>query len=147
LLASTFVLVLRCGGLYVCLPTAAITEVFRPLPVEPVGEAPAFVRGLAVVRGRAIPVLDLRLFLGVDAPQEAQRWVSVAVAGRAVALAVDEVLEVRSLDASALAQMPPLLAGGAPSVEALGSLDSQLLLLLQAAHLVPEREWLSPSPA
>jgi purine-binding chemotaxis protein CheW len=141
------VLVFRCGSLFAGLPTGVVREVFRPLPLEPVGEAPSFVRGLAMVRGQAIPVLDLRRFLGLEAAVEALRWVSVSVDGRHVALAVDEVIDVRDLGESVLAQMPPLLAEAVPAVEALATLDSQLLLLLQAARLLPEGAWLPSTPA
>jgi chemotaxis signal transduction protein len=102
---------------------------------------------LARVRGAAIPVFDLRLFLGASSGTEAQRWVSVSIEGRGVALAVDEVLDVRELGSLPLAQMPPLLAAGAPAIEALASLDSQLLVLLQAARLLPVLDGLAAGPA
>ena len=132
------VLVLRCAGFLCALPVAQVAEVFRPLPVEALGSAPAFVRGMARVRGVAVPVVELAWLLGAGSPREAQRWVALKADGRCVVLAVDEVLDVRDLDPQAMEAMPPLLAAGAPAVESLGSLDSKLLLILQAGRLVPE---------
>src|SRR5262245_22426163 len=34
-------------------------EIMRPLPIQPLAGVPDFVRGLAIVRGKVLPVLDL----------------------------------------------------------------------------------------
>jgi hypothetical protein len=53
-----------------------------------------------------------------------------------VALAADAVLGIRDLPASA---MPPLLQTIQPEIiEALGSLDAELFLVMKSAGLMPE---------
>jgi purine-binding chemotaxis protein CheW len=140
------VLVLRCGALLAALPIAQVVEVFRPLALEPLGEVPDFVRGVALVRGAPVAVLDLRRLLGEGVLQEARRWVALRFEGRRIVLAVDEVLAVRDMDLSLCGPLPPLVEEGAPVVEALGRLDARLLLLLRAAYLLPADAWL-PSAA
>jgi purine-binding chemotaxis protein CheW len=120
----------RCG-----LPVELVLEAFRPLPVEPLGQAPAFVRGLVRSRGEAVPLVDLDALLG-GAAGEAGRYVSLRVQGRRVLLAVAAVEGLRPLEEEA-AGLPPLLAEGAPAVEALAALDQGLLLLLRGARLLP----------
>jgi len=52
------------------------------------------------------------------------------------------VLEIRALPAEMLANIPPLLQEAATGLIALiGTLDAQLLLVLQAARLVPDSAW------
>ena len=136
------VLILRCGAFLAALPVSQVVEIFRPLPVDPLGEVPSFVRGVAMVRGNPTAVLDLRRLLGEDWAGEARRWVSLRLESRSVALAVDEVFAVRDMDLSLCGPLPALMEEGTPAVEALGRLDQSLLVLLRAAYLVPGDAWL-----
>jgi purine-binding chemotaxis protein CheW len=133
-------LVCRVESRLLALPLSEVTETMRPLPVSAMPGAPPFVRGAAIVRGEAVPVLDGGLLLGGQAPGAAGRFVILRVGGRPVALAVDEVLGVRALSGAVLAELPPLLQN-ATSVDSVGILDAQLLVLLQSARLVPESVW------
>lgn len=120
------------------LPLAGVVETIRPLPVEPVAGAPAFVLGLSVVRGVPTPIVDAARLLGGSggAPK---RVVILKVGERRVGLAVDAVLGLDRIGASSLQALPPLLRNGeTEGVSALGTLDSELLIVLQAVRLVPE---------
>jgi purine-binding chemotaxis protein CheW len=133
-------LVCRVESRLVALPLGEVAETMRPLPISPLPGLPPFVRGATIVRGQPTPVLDAGLLLGGQALGGASRFVTLRVGGRRVALAVDEVLGVRRLGAQAIAELPPLLGSG-ETAQALGILDAQLLVLLQAARLVPETVW------
>jgi purine-binding chemotaxis protein CheW len=55
---------------------------------------------------------------------------------------VGEVIGIRRLDIESLEQIPPLLRDTAPDlISAIALLDAELLLVLQAARLVPESLW------
>jgi purine-binding chemotaxis protein CheW len=114
----------------------------RPLPIEALPSAPSFVLGLAMVRGTPTPVLDVGSLVGCAEPRATTRFVTLHLGDRSVALAVEAVLGVRTLDGGTLVELPPLL--GASSEElalALGRLDDRLLLVLRTAKLVPEEVW------
>ncbi len=124
------------------LPVGDVQETMRPLPVTPVAGAPACVRGVAIIRGVPVPVIDLGAVLGAladaDVRAPARRFVTIKVDRRVVALAVDEVIGVRWLDAGELTALPPLLGdAGAEAIEAIGRLDARLLVILHTAQLVP----------
>ena len=71
-----------------------------------------------------------------------QRFVTLRLGRRCVALAVDAVIGVRRLEPGALGDLPPLLAhAAADTVDGIGTLDAELLLALRAARLVPESAW------
>ncbi len=104
----------------------------RPLPIEPLAGVP-FVRGASIVRGAPVPVVDLAAMLGLT-PREAARFVIVRADARRVALLVDAVLDVAELP-DTLGALPPLLPSEAAT--AIGRLDRALLVVLDAARLVP----------
>lgn len=126
----------RCG-----LPLECVAETMRPLPTEPIGGAPAFVRGVAMLRGGAVPVVDAGLLVGGRSSQSG-RFVSLRVDGRRVALAVDAVMGIETLPEGPLGKLPPLLEGASEdAIESIGALDGELFMVLEAARLVPESLW------
>jgi purine-binding chemotaxis protein CheW len=133
-------LVVEAGGLRAGIPLPHVREIMRPLPIAELASAPAFVLGLAVIRGASIPVVDLGAVLGRAAPRGAcGRFVSIAVDGRAIALAVQAVTGILELEPSAVSALPPLLSRTAGEVvEELALDDAALLLVLRTARLVPD---------
>ncbi|HEV8313831.1 MAG TPA: chemotaxis protein CheW [Burkholderiaceae bacterium] len=131
-------LICRVRARLCALPLRHVLEILRPLPVEPLAGAPRFVRGLAMLRGAPVPVVDAARLLGDDdAPT--QRYVALAIGERRIALAVGEVLGVRAVPAQSVHALPPLLQEAAADiVTAIGRLDADLLLVLNGAHLLPE---------
>jgi purine-binding chemotaxis protein CheW len=126
----------RVGERRCAIPIAHVVETLRPAAVEPLAGAPPSVLGTATIRGELVPVVDLARLLGVTGG-EPTRFVTIDADGRRVALAVDEVLGVRDLDGGG-DDLPPLLHDAdVHEVATLGRLDGALVLVLQAARLVP----------
>ena len=138
-------LLCRVGSRIAALDVRDVRETMRPLPIEPLAGAPAFILGLAIVRGFPMPVVDADRLLGSSASSSAPspaRFVSLKLGVRGAALAVDAVLDIRALPEGMLANIPPLLGeAGADLVALVGALDAQLLLVLEAARLVPDPVW------
>ena len=123
------VLAVRGGGHFCVIPLPQVMEVMRPLRATPVVD-------LAGVWGRA----------GDERPEPAAaaRWVALRVRDRMVALAVEAVLAIRSLDAARFTALPPLWQGPhSPAVAALGALDRELFIVLETARLLPDADKLS----
>lgn len=140
---SLRVLMVASADRVCALPLTHVRETMRPLPVERIAGAPEFVLGLSVIRGKAVPVVDLALLLGASRSEgAARRFLTLELGERDVALAVGDVLGVRELDTSQLSALPPLVDGAqAEMVEALGTLDAQLLRVLRAASVLPDSTW------
>jgi purine-binding chemotaxis protein CheW len=92
------------------------------------------------VRGTSVPVVELgRLMSSAESAAEITRFVTIRADQRLIALAVSEVVGVRAIDHATLSALPPLLDGGqAEAISTLGVRDRQLLLVLNAARLLPE---------
>lgn len=130
-------LVCRAGRRLVALPVERIAEVMRILPVERIAGAPTYVRGLSIVRGGPVPVVDLGLMLD-GAAGDAKRLVTVKAADRLVALAVDDVVGLMDFTGQTLGRLPPLLHDiGTEAIAAIGARDAELIVFLQASRLVP----------
>lgn len=90
----------------------SVSEILDMRPVAHVPGAPAFMVGLIDVRGRGVPVIDLRQKLGMPAvpPTEQTRILvlEATLGGKAevIGLLVDRVFEVTELDDAHEAQMP-----------------------------------------
>jgi purine-binding chemotaxis protein CheW len=118
-------LLCRVGRCLCALPLASVVETMRPLPIEPVADAPRSVLGLSIVRGAAVPVVDIASLLG-DSQACAQRLVTLNTGSRIVGLLAEAVLGVRSIAPDALAALPPLLflhAARIVPADALATLD------------------------
>lgn len=89
-------------------PVEAVREVLRVSTVTRVPHAPEPIRGVTNLRGRVIPVIDLRLRIGLPAIDldRSSRILVVDPRGRMLGLLVDAVRQVVHLDLDAI-QAPP----------------------------------------
>lgn len=139
---TTSWLLCRAAQRFCALPLDAIVETMRPLPVTPLASAPAFVAGIAIVRGVGLPVVNAGALLG-GIQSAAGRFVTVRVDdARHVVLGMDTVVGVKTFAPDAFNALPPLLGGaGAELVSAIGTLDSELLVVLNRVRVVPDEVW------
>lgn len=98
-------------------PVDVVREILDMQPMFRIPEAPVHVAGLIDVRGRAVPVIDLRRKIGLPAmpPTDMTRILvlEVVVQGRTLALGLiaDRVFEVIALDAGSIAPPPDIGTG------------------------------------
>jgi purine-binding chemotaxis protein CheW len=136
-----FLLLCRVSDLSCAVPLEHVEETMRPLAVEAIAGGPSFVRGLAVVRGVPIPVVDAGLLLSGEASHPT-RFVTMKTGDRRIALAVDAVVGVVEIPLSSMTALPLLFQGaGVDAISAIGTLDAELLIVLRSARLIPETLW------
>lgn len=140
------VMLVRLGGSSYALPVASVREIVRLPQVTRVPGLPAFVAGLANVRGRVLAVLDLRTMLGVEAPR-GDRLVILdgltATARPMVGLIVDAALDLVRLS-DVLEPLPPGIAPDASSIlDGMTVIDGSPVAVLSPAGLVGLRARLS----
>ena len=144
---QTQFILLRASSRTCAIPLVHVVETMRPLPVREISGAPEFVAGMAIVRGRATPVVDLGTLLGVRGAGRARRYVTLRVGTRHLALAVEGVVGIRALADLSLDPVPPLLMHlDRQWIERIGALDSELLLVLRASRILPDEVWQRATP-
>lgn len=84
-----------------------VQEIIGMLPVTRVPRTPHFVRGVINLRGKVIPIIDLRVKFGMDAATgEESCMIVVQVQGVQLGVVVDRVSEVRAITAAEIAEPP-----------------------------------------
>jgi purine-binding chemotaxis protein CheW len=129
------------------LPVECVDEALRVTTITRLPYAPAPVRGMTQVRGRILPVVDLRVRLGHPPipTGDRSRILMVSSRGRSLGLLVDAARQVVKLLPSALEPPPPeVMTGKSSFIVAVCRREDSLLLLLDVEKvlLVPE----SPQP-
>jgi purine-binding chemotaxis protein CheW len=117
-------------------------ETMRSLPIEPMPDLPVFLLGVSIIRGAIVPVVDVARLLGLNTYPSHARFVTLKLGDRSVAFAVDDVIGVRRLTSETTTDIPPLLsAADAGVINEMTTLDAELILVLQAAYLIPDPVW------
>jgi purine-binding chemotaxis protein CheW len=110
-----------------------VQEIIRMIEVTRVPNAPEYVEGIINLRGKVMPVVDLRKRLGMSAKgnDKQTRIIVVELSGKTVGFLVDAVREVLRIPTS-VTEPPPSLATGinAEYIMAIGKLGDRLLTLL-----------------
>lgn len=111
------------------------------LQITKVPQSPPCVEGVINLRGRIIPVIDLRKRLGMQNRERTSqsRIVVVYVHGRVLGFVVDQVREVLRIDPS-IVEPPPASAQSADCnyIKGVGKLNNRLLILLDLDQLLSE---------
>lgn len=117
----------------------SVQEINRMLELTKVPQSPEGVEGVINLRGRIIPVLDLRVQFGILATElnEQSRIVVVEVQGNTVGFIVDSVHEVLTINRSVIEPTPSMTSTiNSNYVAGVAKLDDQLLILLDLNSLL-----------
>lgn len=119
---------------------AAVQEIVRMSSITRVPRAPSFVEGVVNLRGKIVPVIDLRKRFGLEAiePTKSTRIIITQVEGKTVGLIVDAVREVLRIESGAISPTPELVASGVETsfFKGVGQLGDRLIVLLDLQHLL-----------
>jgi len=120
------------------IPILSVQEINRMMQITKVPQSPEFIEGVINLRGKIIPVMDMRKRFGLGAAEENsdERIIVVEVSDRVIGFTVDRVNEVLRIS-SGIVEPPPTLVCGIDSdyVEGVGKLDDRLLILLNLERL------------
>lgn len=124
-------------------PITQVQEIIRLTVPTKLPQVPDFVEGIINLRGRIIPIIDLKKRFGIDTSHHTEdtRIMVVEVGGQTVGVVVDEVTEVLRLPQDSI-EPPPTVAGGitAEYLTGVGKLDNRLLIMLDMTKILTEGE-------
>ena len=110
-----------------------VQEIIRLINITKVPNSPEFIEGVINLRGRVIPVIALRIKLGMEKIEysNSTRIIVVEINNNTVGFVVDGVSEVLRIPAN-ITEAPPSMVAGVDSeyITAVGKLEDRLLILL-----------------
>ncbi len=121
-----------------------VQEINRMVEITEVPQTDFYVEGIINLRGKVIPIIDLRKKFGMEnsAHDEKTRIVVVDVSNETVGLIVDGVSEVLRVHKSSLEEAPKLIAGktskslSAEFIKSIVKLEERLLIYLDLESIV-----------
>lgn len=120
-----------------------VQEIIKMVQITRLPDTPDSVEGVINLRGRIIPVIDLRAKLGLPKKDFSKdnRIIVVDLSGRTIGFIVDSVSEVLRIPADITEPPPALTAGIHPEfITAIGKLDDRLLILLNLEKVLLNEE-------
>jgi purine-binding chemotaxis protein CheW len=121
------------------LPIASVREIVRVPEITSVPNAPDYIEGVINLRGRIIPVVDLRKRFGETAvePNKKNRIVVVEMENRAIGLLVHSASEVLKIPPSEIeAPQDVFQEGELNYISGVGKLKGRLVILLDLARIL-----------
>ncbi len=124
-----------------------VREIIGIMDVTPIPTTPAFVRGVINLRGKVIPVVDLRLKFGMEAKEDTQRTciivVHLAREGQEMIMGiiVDEVSDVLDIDRDQI-EPPPSFGANIRTdfILGMGKVNQRVVTMLDIDRVLSERE-------
>ena len=120
-----------------------VQEINKMMELTVVPNTPTFVEGVVNLRGRIIPVLNLRSKLGLEVKEynSDTRIIVVELQNKTIGFIVDEVKEVLRIPKS-ITEPPPEIVSGVDSeyITAIGKLEDRLLILLDLTKILSNKE-------
>ncbi|MGD0789541.1 MAG: chemotaxis protein CheW [Terracidiphilus sp.] len=139
------VVIFRLGKEEFGAPIASVQEIVRvPEELIRVPQAPPFVEGVINLRGSVLPVIDLRLRLGLKQVDrtDRQRIMVFLISDVRTGFIVDQVAEVLKIPKAAIEASPQLSAQQSQLLSRMANLEKQkrMVQLIDPPHLMAKKE-------
>lgn len=120
-----------------------VQEIIRMLEITRVPNAPDYVEGVINLRGKVIPIIDLRKRIGMPSKDDDKdtRIVVVEIDNKVVGFIVDSVNEVLRINENITEAPPPMVSGiDSEYITAIGKLNDRLLILLDLSRVLSSED-------
>lgn len=125
------------------IPISAVTEIIGMQPISRLPDMPDCVKGVINLRGRVIPVVDMRLRIKEKAKSYTDRTCIIVIETQRIAagLIVDQVLEVAMVKDVDISPPPAMqLRGSLCYISGIAKTDGKIKLLIDCERLFNDKE-------
>ena len=114
------------------LPITKVQEINRLVPITALPQTPVFMEGVINLRGRSIPIVDIRkrFELPLAPHSDDTRIIVVDVNGQTVGIIVDAVHEVIRLASANVEPPPPTFILDVQYIHGIAKVDDRLVILI-----------------
>lgn len=138
-------LIFSIGEQYYGIDIKYVIEIIGIEPITEVPELPDYIRGVINLRGKIIPVMDVRLKFKKAEKEYDDRTciIVVEIENICIGLIIDRVLEVVSIDENSISP-PPKTSSNKDNankyIKGIGKMQNQIRLLIDCHKLLEEDE-------
>ncbi len=120
-----------------------VNEIIRIINITKVPNSPDFIEGVVNLRGKVVPVVDLRIKLGLDRiiQNDNTRIIVFELDKKTIGFKVDSVNEVIRIPKSITEQPPEIVSSiNSEYITSIGKLNDRLLILLDIEKILSSNE-------
>jgi purine-binding chemotaxis protein CheW len=119
-----------------------VREIIGIQPITEVPELPEYIRGIINLRGKIIPVMDVRLRFRKAIKEYNDRTcvIVIDIKDTSIGLIVDSVAEVISIPDADIVPPPDVSRGGNKYIKGIGKVGSEVKLILDCDKLINEED-------
>jgi purine-binding chemotaxis protein CheW len=120
-----------------------VQEINRMAEITKVPQAPEYVEGVMNLRGKVIPIVDLRKRFSLELREydKNTRIVVVDISGHTMGMIVDSVSEVLRIQSNVIEPPPEIVTGvNSDYIKGVAKLDDRLLIMLDLSKVIDMEE-------
>lgn len=120
------------------IPILKVREIIKTPSITRMPQSPVYVEGITNIRGKVIPIINLKKLIHLDGDQERRGNVIVISSGKIIfGILVDAITGVINVDASTIEPAERFLSERVEQVEGVAKLSDRLVVLLDSRRLLP----------
>ncbi len=121
---------------------AYVTEIIGIQSITEIPEMPDFIKGVINLRGKVIPVMDVRIRFKMPPREYDERTciIVVEIDGTSVGMVVDTVNEVADIPEDQVEPPPKSKRKGGSFIQGLGKIDKEVKILLDINKILYDEE-------
>lgn len=116
-----------------------VQEIIGLLPITPVPRMPNYVRGVLNLRGKIVPIMNLRVRFGLPSVDDTEETCIIVIQeeNHLMGIVVDKVSEVADIETSQIDQVPSFgITGKSEYLSGIGKLGESVKMILDVHKVV-----------
>ncbi len=120
------------------IPILEVQEIIKLPAITKMPQAPHYVEGVTNLRGRIVPILDLKSLINVAGNGSKSDKVIVVASGKNVfGILIDDITGVVNIDEAAIEPCSDFFGGNIDQIEGVARLSDRLVVLLNTHKIIP----------
>lgn len=121
-----------------------VQEIIGLMPITPVPKMPGYIRGVLNLRGKIVPIMDLRIRFNFSAVEDTEETCIIVVQDKnyQMGVVVDKVSEVADIESSQIEEVPSVgVAGKSEFLSGIGKVKESVRMIVDVHEVlfnVPE---------
>ncbi|WP_353683457.1 protein phosphatase CheZ [Thermodesulfovibrio sp. 3907-1M] len=121
-------------------PILKVQEIIKLPQITKMPGVPFYVEGVTNLRGRVIPIVNLKRILGIPEENNGGKVIVVSSGKITFGALVDDITGVVNIDETSVEPADEFMQHGQTQIEGVARLDDRLLILLDTKKLIPSED-------